>query len=409
MKITQYKDIESFLFKQLPMFQRVGPKAFKKDLKNIQQLDALLDHPHKAFKSIHVAGTNGKGSTSFFLAAALAELGFKVGLYTSPHYKDYRERIKVDAQLISKSYVKRFVNDLIERGVFEGKLKPSFFEITVAMAFSYFKEQRVDFAVIETGLGGRLDSTNIITPVISVITNIGLDHTQFLGNTLSAIAGEKAGIIKAEVPVIIGREQKETKAVFHRIAKQLRAPLTYATNNPQIEQQNLDQLPSYQHENLSTAAATLHRMGMSLTAEQWKRILTKGLTKWGFVGRYQRLSSSPRVIADSAHNEMGIKTLFNELESEAYEQLHIVLAVVADKDLDLVLPYFPKDAVYYFSAAQIPRALAVAKLSAKASQHGLSGQNYTTVPRALAAAKRNAKHEDLILVVGSIFTVAEIV
>ncbi|NNF21688.1 MAG: bifunctional folylpolyglutamate synthase/dihydrofolate synthase, partial [Saprospiraceae bacterium] len=227
-KIKKYTDVEAFLFRQLPMFQRIGPKAMKKDLTNIKYLSSIAGHPHSTFKSIHIAGTNGKGSTSFFLATLLHEMGLKVGLYTSPHYKSYRERIRVDARKISKSAVRYFVNELIEKGVFQSEYKPSFFEITVAMAFDYFSREKVDIAIIETGLGGRLDSTNIINPELSVITNIGMDHTNFLGNTLEKIAREKAGIIKKKIPVIIGRRQKETSSVFKSVAEKMQSPLKYA-------------------------------------------------------------------------------------------------------------------------------------------------------------------------------------
>lgn len=411
MKIGRYKDIEDFLFRQLPMFQRVGPKAFKKDLKNIQQLSAQLGHPHENFKSIHIAGTNGKGSCSFFLASALHQLGYKVGLYTSPHYKDYRERIRLNGKLIPKAYVKRFVNELIENGTFEQKLKPSFFEMTVAMAFQYFSDEQVDFAIIETGLGGRLDSTNIISPELSIITNIGYDHTNFLGTTLEAIAGEKAGIIKEGVPVIIGRKQKETAAVFREKAALCKSKLSYAGGQKALAHFSdvASSFPEYQQENLQTVYTAIRKLGLKFTSQDLNKAWGKGLKTWGFVGRYQTLAKSPKIICDSAHNEMGIRQLFEQLGSEKYQQLHIVLAVVADKDLSLVFPYFPREAQYYFSQAKIPRAMPREEIKDQAVAQGLAGKAYTTIGRALAAAKRRAQRDDLILVTGSIFTVAEVV
>ena len=410
MQLDSYKDTESFLFKQLPMFQRVGPKAFKKDLKNIKFLSKQLGHPHKSFKSIHIAGTNGKGSTSFYIAAVLSELGYRVGLYTSPHYKDYRERIKINGQMIPKKYVTAFVNRLIAEGIMLDELKPSFFEITVAMAFSYFKEEQVDYAVIETGLGGRLDSTNIITPEISVITNIGLDHTQFLGNTLEAIAREKAGIIKKNVPVIIGRKQKETTAVFKKVASDKKAKLSYASSLKKLyPSAALAIHPAYQLENRQTAYSTLRALIGSIESEVLESAWSGGLKEWGYLGRYQRLSETINIIADSAHNEMGIRQLFEQISQEKYNRLHIVLAVVADKDLGLVLDYFPKEAQYYYSQAKIPRAMKREELRRQAENFGLQGKTYSSIRRALAAAKRSYKKDDLILVTGSIFTVAEVV
>ncbi len=408
MNITRYKDIEAFLFKQLPMFQRVGPKAFKTDLKNIEYLDALVDHPHRHFKSIHIAGTNGKGSTSFFIASLLSAAGYKVGLYTSPHYKSYRERIKVDGMMIPKRAVKSFVNGLIGQGVFDLKEKPSFFEITVAMAFNHFKEEQVDYAVIETGLGGRLDSTNVITPVLSVITNIGYDHMNFLGTTLPEIAGEKAGIIKKEIPVIIGRKQKETSAVFAKKAQARNSRLMYAETN--LVPASIHQLfPDYQKENLNLAVAALGEIGISLPQEKVKQALSIGLAQWGYMGRFQRIDSEPTIIADSAHNEMGISTLFEEVKKLEFRKLHIVIGVVSDKDLGLVFPYFPKEAKYYFAAAKIPRAMKAQALCDEAAQAELYGKTYLSIARALAAAKLSAQQDDLILVTGSIFTVAEVV
>jgi dihydrofolate synthase/folylpolyglutamate synthase len=393
------------------MFQRLGPKAFKKDLSNIYHLSTYLGDPHQSFKSIHIAGTNGKGSTSYFIATALHAMGYKVGLYTSPHYRDYRERIKVDGEMIDKNYVKKFVNQLIQDDVLSGEFKPSFFEITVGMAFSYFKEMEVDYAVIETGVGGRLDSTNIITPEVSVITNIGLDHVQFLGNTLALIAGEKAGIIKPSIPVVIGRKQKETQAVFRKVAKVNKAQLHYAQEMPAIEvsKKLLHSFPSYQKENLQTAYSCLCTLLNKVPKSKLTKAWTEGLSEWGYMGRYMKVSLDPITIYDSAHNIDGITILLDELKNEQYEQLHIILAMVGDKDQSKVLQLFPKDAHYYFSQASIPRAMDKDKLSAAAQEYDLTGKVYSTVRKALSAAHRKANKNDLVLVAGSIFTVAEVV
>ena len=408
--ITKYKEIESFLFNQLPMFQRVGAKAFKKDLKNIQILDQYLDHPHRDYKTIHIAGTNGKGSTSFLIATALHQMGYKVGLYTSPHYRDYRERIKVNGEMISKTYVKSFVNRLIQDRVLDKEYRPSFFEITVGMAFSYFKEMEVDYAVIETGLGGRLDSTNIITPELSVITNIGLDHMQFLGDTLPLIAGEKAGIIKPSVPVVIGRRQKETEKVFIKMTKKNQANLIYAEDESAVDLKEFkSKFPFYQQENMQTAYTAINKLGLEISKAKIQKAWTTGLMGWGYVGRYMKVSMHPTVIYDSAHNLDGIKILFEELRGEDYKDLHIILAMVGDKDQSKVLELMPSDAKYYFSQASIPRAMDKDILMKKAKGVGLKGKAYTTVRRALSAAKKSAADEDLILVAGSIFTVAEVV
>ncbi len=394
------------------MYQRMGPKVIRKiDLNNIRRLSELLGDPHRTFKSIHIAGTNGKGSVSFYLASALHELGYDVGLYTSPHYKHYRERIKVNAEFITKDYIKKFVAELIAKGVFNWKAKPSFFEITVAMAFCYFRDCQLDYAVIETGLGGRLDSTNIVTPEISVITNIGLDHTNFLGNTLELIAGEKAGIIKKDIPVIVGRRQDETKKVFSKKTKSTHSELEYADQwilSSDVKK-HFNSFQDWQLENMRTAYATLAKMNIKVTSKDLINAWTKGLKNWGYVGRYQWLSRRPRVLTDSAHNTMGISGLVKNLEKETYKQLHIILAIVGDKDPSRILSMLPTDAEYYFSQAKIPRAMPKESLQKHAEVHGLIGKCYTTIPRALAATKKRSQKGDLILVTGSIFTVAEVV
>lgn len=409
-RITKYKEIESFLYNQLPMFQRVGPKAFKKDLNNIIHLSDHLGDPHKSYKTIHIAGTNGKGSTSFFLASALSELGYNVGLYTSPHYKDYRERIKVNGKMISKSFVKKFVNGLIEEDLLTGALKPSFFEITVAMAFEYFKDQKVDYAVIETGLGGRLDSTNIITPELSVITNIGLDHTNFLGDTLELISAEKAGIIKSKIPVVIGRRQSKTDPVFKKVAKSLRSKIIYAEDYKplKISKKLKGQFPDYQHENMQTAYTSLCSIFNKVEANKIEKAWESGLKKWGYVGRYMYINRKPLTIYDSAHNLDGINVLLDQLSKEKFDKIHFILAMVGDKNQDKILALLPKDANYYFSQAKIPRAMAKEELQSQAQSHDLQGKTYISIRKALAAASKKANDRDLILVAGSIFTVAEV-
>jgi len=411
-KLTRYKEIESFLFSQLPMFQRVGPKAFKKDLKNIQFLMQYLGHPERDFKSIHIAGTNGKGSTAFFISQFLCAAGYKAALYTSPHYRDYRERIRYNRTLIPKAFVKRFVNKLIEDKILESELKPSFFEITVAMAFLYFKEEKPDYAVIETGLGGRLDSTNIIVPEVSAITNIGFDHMNFLGDTLPLIASEKAGIIKERVPVVIGKTQVETKPVFETRARELSCPIVFADALPRVKL--LDKLatrfPAYQYENLYTAFYTVKAIDESF--ELNSSIIDEfmnGLSEWGFIGRYTLRNGSPRVIYDSAHNKEGIESLMRSIQNEDFNKLHIILGVVNDKTMDEIWTLYPPDATYYFSQARIPRAMDKDKLAKDANLQGLKGKAYSSIARAQAAAKVRAKENDLILVTGSIFTVAEVI
>lgn len=411
-KLSRYKEIESFLFSQLPMFQRVGPKAFKKDLKNINYLLDAIGRPEKELKCIHVAGTNGKGSSCFFMASALSRLGYKVGLYTSPHYKDYRERIKVDRAMIPKSYVKAFVNDLIEKKVFDSDFRPSFFEITVAMAFAYFRDAKLDYAVIETGLGGRLDSTNVIQPLVCLITNIGYDHMAFLGDTLEKIAGEKAGIIKTDVPVVIGKTQPETQKVFKDKARQCNSRISFAdTKDRQAVIEALAvSFPSFQRENLYSAYYTLAEL---FDNHQLEKAFGDGfmttLNAWSYIGRYMKIGERPLIVFDSAHNPQGVEQLMQQLEKEKYNQIHIVTATVNDKDLDKILCLWPKDAKYYFSQARIPRALPCHELQKKASAHGLDGKCYISVRKAFAAAKSVAVDGDMILVTGSVFTVAELV
>lgn len=426
-----YQQTLDYLFEQLPMFQRIGPAAFKKDLTNTWLLLDALGNPQNQFASIHVAGTNGKGSVSHLLSAALQAGGYRVGLYTSPHYKDFRERIKVDGAYVTRQFVVEFVAEI--RPLL-AEIQPSFFEITVAMAFAWFARQRVDVAVVEVGLGGRLDSTNVIVPELSVITNISYDHQQFLGDTLPLIAGEKAGIIKPNVAVVVGETHVETAPVFRAKAQEMSAPLYFAdqlfratelrsdaqhtwyqvTRKQQMYTPELKVAlhGPYQHLNVQTTLAALecwqqhhsHRVLPFPAIEAGWADLPQ-LTR--FQGRWQLLGERPRILVDSAHNEGGLRAILSHLAPEA-GQLHIVMGVVNDKKLDDVLPLFPKSARYYFAKANIPRGLAATELQATAAQFGLRGRAYSSVKNAFRAARRAALPEDTIFVGGSIFTVAEV-
>jgi dihydrofolate synthase/folylpolyglutamate synthase len=402
------------------MFQRTGPKALKYNLDNITQLMDALGNPQDSLKHIHIAGTNGKGSVSHMLASILQESGLRIGLYTSPHYKDYRERIRLDGQMIDKRYVVKFLNRLETLDCYD-QLKPTFFEIGVAMAFCYFADKQVDYCVIETGLGGRLDSTNIITPILSIITNIGYDHQATLGETLPEIAGEKAGIIKQNTPVLIGEYQSEVQAVFETIAK---------TNNSKLYESNkllstsnllsiqeiadIDQklsVPYLQQNFRTTLAATilLKTNGLALSSDNVINGIDNLQKNTGFVGRWQQLSDNPRVFVDAAHNKEGITLLSTHLSTLDYDKLHIVLGMVGDKPLDQVLPLFPSQAKYYFAKADIPRGKPAKDLQEEAATHHLYGKCYFSIRKALASAKLSAKKNDLVLVTGSIFTVAEVI
>ena len=403
-----YSETLAWLFAQLPMYQRQGKTAFKKDLTNILVLSKHLNHPEKQFKSIHVAGTNGKGSTSHMLASILQEAGYKVGLYTSPHLKDFRERIKVNGKCIRKNcvinFVKRNQNFLEKQGL-------SFFEMTVGMAFEHFAKQKVEIAIIEVGLGGRLDSTNIIIPEVAVITNIGLDHTQFLGETLAEIAFEKAGIIKTNIPVVIGETHKETLPVFQKIAAKNNSKLYLAENL--IKEVFLADLKGiYQKHNIKTAVQTiklLQNKNWKIGTEQIKLGLLKVVKNTGLLGRWQVLNITPKIICDTAHNKEGLQYTLQQLQAEKYQKLHIVLGVVDDKNLDTILPLFPKNARYYFCQAQVPRALSTSILEKMAKSFQLLGNSYKSVLEALQQANANALNEDVIYVGGSTFVVAEVV
>lgn len=396
------------MFAQLPMYQRQGATAYKADLSNTQLLANYLNNPENKFKSIHVAGTNGKGSTSHMLASVLQEQGYKTGLYTSPHLKDFRERIKINGEMIAESEVIAFIED--HQQFFESN-RLSFFEMTVGMAFDYFAKQKVDIAVIEVGMGGRLDSTNIVIPEVSVITNIGMDHTAFLGNTLAKIAGEKAGIIKPSIPVVIGKAVAETKPVFVTKAQENQSPIYYAENYTGSLYET-DLRGNYQTENKRTVLQTikiLKNLGWKIDETAVKMGLKNVIKNTGLLGRWQQLQDNPRVICDTAHNKDGLQYVIAQLKEVPYDILHIVLGVVQDKDLDAILPLFPTDAIYYFAKPDLPRGLAAEDLEKNAKNFGLKGHRFSSVKEAYQAAKEAATTRDLVFVGGSTFVVAEII
>ena len=403
-----YTETLHWMFKQLPMYQRQGQTAFKKDLTNTIAFAKALGHPEQKFQSIHVGGTNGKGSVSHMLASVLQTAGYKVGLYTSPHLKDFRERIKINGECIPKQQVISFI---AKHNRFLEAENLSFFEMTVGMAFDYFASQEVDIAIIEVGMGGRLDSTNIITPVLSVITNIGFDHMAFLGNTLEKIAGEKAGIIKPNIPIIIGETGPETKPVFLLKAKENGAPIHFA-ETAETPLPDCDLKGSYQKFNLNTCLKALEVLNRSDDWEITEIAIKTGLaavkTNTGLKGRWDILGEHPKIVADTAHNKEGLTIVLEQLQKETYQDLHIVLGVVNDKDLDSILPLFPKAAKYYFAKPDVPRGKEATELYHKAKEFSLFGKAYTRVENAFEAAKREAKPTDLIYVGGSTFTVAEI-
>ena len=412
------------------MFSRIGAAAFKKDLTNTITLCTHLDDPHKKFKSIHVAGTNGKGSVSHMLAAILQTAGYKTGLYTSPHLKDFRERIKVNAEMISEEFVIDFtekIKPLIE------KIEPSFFEITVAMAFDHFARQKVDIAVIEVGLGGRFDSTNIIIPELSIITNISWDHMNILGDTLEKIAFEKAGIIKQNIPVVIGETLPETKIVFAKTAAEKNAPIHYAKQNRNVaawewkehelivevaedgktdhKKYYLDLPGIYQSKNLLTvleACSVLKELKYKLDEKNISEGLQKTKKLTGLHGRWEIIHEHPLIVLDVGHNEDGIKQILQQLELTTHHQLHIIIGLVKDKEVEKVLSLLPPTAHYYFTQAQIPRALPADVLKSKGKSQNLNGGSYSDVNAAINAAKIKAHKDDLILVCGSVFLVGEV-
>ena len=402
-----YQETTEWMFNQLPMFQNQGATAYKKDLTNTLLLMEVLQHPEHKFKSIHVAGTNGKGSTSSMLASILQEAGYKVGLYTSPHLKDFRERIRINGQMISEDFVVDFIAD---NKLFFEENQLSFFEMTVGLAFDYFAKEEVDVAVIEVGMGGRLDSTNVITPLVSVITNIGLDHTQFLGDTLAQIASEKAGIIKVDVPVVVGEFVSETKPVFESIAKKSNAPIYFAQELPEVTYES-DLLGIYQIHNKKTVLQTVQLLASHFIISEAHVVsgLKNVIKNTSLLGRWQTLQTHPKVICDTAHNSHGLKIVMEQLQKESFDQLLLVLGVVHDKDLGTILPLFPKNAKYFFCKPNMPRGLEASILQEKAMGFGLIGEVFNSVSEAYDFALQEANTNDLIYVGGSTFVVAEIV
>ncbi|MGC9353753.1 MAG: bifunctional folylpolyglutamate synthase/dihydrofolate synthase [Mariniphaga sp.] len=428
-----YSATLEFLFSRLPMFQRIGPAAYKDNLDNTVLLDDFYGNPHRKFKTIHVAGTNGKGSVSHMLAAVLQASGYKTGLYTSPHLKDFRERIRINGEMISTDDVVDWVENFrINNELWN--VEPSFFELTVAMAFDYFAKEEVDVAVVEVGLGGRLDSTNIITPEVSIITNIGLDHTALLGESLEKIALEKAGIIKAGVPAVIGTSQIETKKVFEEVAALKLAPLFFAdqeyaivygltdlegnqllsvnkNGNRFFNQLKLDLKGRYQQLNLPAVLKTvelLREMGWEITDENLLRGLANARKMTGLMGRWQVLGYNPLLVCDTAHNAEGMELVVQQITQTPYEKLHIVLGLVKDKDPGKLLALLPKEAEYYFTKASIPRAMDEKELARLAADFGLIGLAYSSVLKAFDTARSQAGKNDMVFVGGSTFVVAEI-
>lgn len=426
-----YKEVLDYMYSSLPMFQRIGGAAYKADLNNTIALMEVLNHPYRHFKSLHVAGTNGKGSTSHLMASILQEKGFKTGLYTSPHLRDFRERIRINGEMISESYVVDFVEKHKE---FFEKIKLSFFEMTVGMAFQYFSDEQVDIAIIEVGMGGRLDSTNVIIPELSIITNIGFDHTMFLGDTLEKIAVEKAGIIKHNVPIVIGQTQKETKSIFIEKAKQEKTPIMFADQHYQVNKKkntheggfSFDMQKddstimqdiycplggNYQLHNLATvfqSVEVLNEKNFKISSEQIRLGIQNVIQNTGFKGRWQILNQKPLTICDTGHNKDGITYVTEQLKEISYKKLHFVLGAVNDKDIETMLKLLPKEAIYYFSKPDIPRGLEVEKLYEKALYIGLEGEKYSSVEKAYLAAQKAAESDDLIFIGGSNFVVAEV-
>lgn len=403
-----YQETINWMFNQLPMYQQQGASAYKKDLTNTLLLAKHIGNPEKKIKTVHVAGTNGKGSTSSLIASVLQEAGYKVGLYTSPHLKDFRERIKINGVMISEDFVIDFIQK--NKNFFEQN-HLSFFEMTVGLAFDYFANEKVDVAVIEVGLGGRLDSTNIITPLVSVITNIGFDHTQFLGNTLESIATEKAGIIKPNIPVIIGEFLPETREVFTEKAKETNSQIFFASDLIN-EDYPCGLLGDYQIHNKKTVVQTIKilRQYFTITEEQLKKGLLNIVQNTGLLGRWQQIHANPKAICDTAHNSHGLKIVLNQIQKEQFENLFFVLGVVNDKDLEDILPLFPKNAYYFFCKPDVPRGLDAKILQEKANSYGLTKNEVSnSVSEAYKEALKKSSEKDFIYIGGSTFVVAEIV
>jgi dihydrofolate synthase/folylpolyglutamate synthase len=429
-----YSAILDYMFSQLPMFQRIGGAAYKANLNNTIAILNVLDNPQHKFKSLHIAGTNGKGSVSHYLAAIFQSAGYKTGLYTSPHLKDFRERIKINGKMISKQKVSHFISSY--KSDFE-IIQPSFFEMTAGMAFKYFADENVDIAIVETGMGGRLDSTNLINPELSIITNIGLDHTQFLGETIAEIATEKAGIIKEKIPVVIGETNTESKKVFEKKAKEKKSFISFADKNFVInsfyhinnnkghflsvdilntqnkkELQIISELNGiYQLKNIKTvltAIDLLKEKGYKIRLGHIKKGIANVIKLTGLLGRWQILNTGPLTICDTGHNEDGIKEVLQQIELTPHDNLHFVLGMVNDKEIDKVLLMLPKEAIYYFCKANIPRGMDENILKEKALSIGLKGEKYSSVKNAIKAAKTKANTTDLIFIGGSTFVVAEV-
>ena len=424
-----YQETLDFLFNSLPMYQHQGKAAYKSNLNNSIAFDKYLKFPHKSYKTIHIAGTNGKGSSSHMLASILQEEGYKVGLYTSPHLKDFRERIKINGEMIRQEFVIDFIENIRE---FIHQYQPSFFEMTVFMAFEYFKHEEIDIAIIETGMGGRLDSTNLISPLVSVITNISLDHTQFLGDTIEKIAIEKAGIIKNATPVVIGESNIEYDSVFRDISKQKETECVFANqvynipyalnslsqtqnftiyknNESFLEGVSLDLLGHYQRKNVLTVIAAINSLPFRVSKQSILMGLKNVVHNTHLLGRWQTLGNDPLVICDTGHNEAGVRLVLEQIKQTAYKELHIVWGMVNDKSIDKIMSILPVEAHYYFTKASIPRALNQHELQKKANKFGLKGDAFPSVEDAFRLAKNTAGENDMVFVGGSTFVVAEVV
>lgn len=425
-----YQEAVNWLYSRLPAWHRVGKAAYKANLDNTIALDSYFGNPHRSFRSVHVAGTNGKGSVSHMIASVFQDAGYKTGLYTSPHLKDFRERMKVSGTMIPEGEVIDFIG---RHESVISSVQPSFFELTVAMAFDYFARMAVDVAVIEVGMGGRLDSTNIITPVLSVITNIGHDHMEFLGDTLAGVAAEKAGIIKEGVPVVVGESHKETRDVFISRAEKINAPVSFADREYRCNLGGLDEVTGFrqymlydlhsharrrgvtplgglaQQKNIQTAASAVAKLapGFGLDEAHFERGVEDVVRNTGLMGRWQILGHSPLTVCDTGHNREGLEYVIRQIRSLSRARLHMVIGFVNDKDLSSILPLFPKEAYYYFTKASIPRAMDEQLLKAEAEKYGLHGTSHSSVARALESARLAADPDDMIFVGGSTFVVAE--
>jgi len=403
--LKNYESILSWMLSQLPMYQKKGAQAYRPDLSRMEGFCQYLQYPQHKIKSIHIAGTNGKGSTAHMMTSVLKEHGLKVGLYTSPHLKDFRERIQINGKYIDKEYVVEFVTN--HRHYFEAH-SLSFFEMTVGLAFCYFSDKKVDVAVIEVGMGGKLDGTNLITPELSIITNIGMDHTQFLGDNLETIAAEKAGIIKTNIPVVIGSTQLETQAVFREKATEMEAEIIFADQQDAVDYES-DLKGNYQKQNIQTVVTALHYFkGFEIDKEKLKLGLTNVLSNTRILGRWQILNDYPITVADVAHNKEGLQYVIPQIKSYSFGQLHLILGFVKDKAVDEILKLFPSDAQYYFCAAEIPRSLAIEELDKLAHDLNLNYQTFPSVERAYLEAKNQADANDFIYIGGSTFVIAEI-